>query len=160
MEIPALGGVQAATGAITGGGNDIMGQDDFLLLLVTQLSNQDPLNPMDGQEFAAQLAQFSSLEQLINLNEGVGHNAQLSSLLAQGVNSGVAAGLIGQEIEANGNGIEFNGSDVPLFYELGDDAANVTIEIKDELGAVVRTIELTDVTEGEHELVWDGKNFS
>ena len=52
-----------------------MGKDDFLQLLVTQLQNQDPLSPMDSTGFTAQLAQFSSLEELQNINEtlsGVG----------------------------------------------------------------------------------------
>ena len=52
-------------------GNDIMGKEDFLTLLVAQLQNQDPLNPDDPTEFTAQLAQFSSLEQLFNLNESM-----------------------------------------------------------------------------------------
>lgn len=48
-----------------------LGKEDFLTLLTTQLQYQDPLNPQDSSEFVAQLAQFSSLEQLININEGV-----------------------------------------------------------------------------------------
>lgn len=51
--------------------DDIMGKEDFLTLLVTQLQNQDPLNPDDPTEFTAQLAQFSSLEQLFNINESM-----------------------------------------------------------------------------------------
>ncbi|HTR98266.1 MAG TPA: flagellar hook capping FlgD N-terminal domain-containing protein, partial [Bacteroidota bacterium] len=54
--------------ASTTTGNSIMGQDDFLKMLVTQLQNQDPLNPMDATQFASQLAQFTSVEQLNNIN--------------------------------------------------------------------------------------------
>jgi flagellar hook assembly protein FlgD len=49
--------------------NDALGKEEFLKLLVAQMKNQDPLNPMDGQQMAAQLAQFSSVEQLINAND-------------------------------------------------------------------------------------------
>jgi flagellar basal-body rod modification protein FlgD len=52
--------------AVPGGA---MGKDEFVKLLVAQMSNQDPLNPMDGKELAVQLAQFSNVEQLININE-------------------------------------------------------------------------------------------
>ena len=69
-----------------------MGKDEFLLLLVTQMRHQDPMNPMDGQQFAAQLAQFSSVEQLINIDRTLAASGEMNSLLAQGVNSGVAAG--------------------------------------------------------------------
>ena len=50
---------------------DALGRDAFLTMLVAQLQNQDPLNPMDGTDFSAQLAQFSQLEQLINLNDSM-----------------------------------------------------------------------------------------
>src|SRR5690625_2371676 len=52
--------------------NSALGQQEFLHLLVAQMQNQDPLNPMDGTEFASQLAQFNSVEQLIHLNQGLG----------------------------------------------------------------------------------------
>src|SRR5690625_8037480 len=67
--------------------NSEMGKEEFLRLLVTQLSNQDPLNPMDGQEFAAQLAQFTSVEQLLNIQQTLVENGQLNSMLAEGINS-------------------------------------------------------------------------
>jgi flagellar basal-body rod modification protein FlgD len=59
--------------------NDAMGKDAFLQLLVNQLRNQDPLNPVDDKEFLAQMAQFSTLEQVQNLNESF--NAGLNNLL-------------------------------------------------------------------------------
>ncbi len=63
--------------------NSSLGKDDFLKLLVAQLSNQDPLNPQDGAEFVAQLSQFSSLEQLISIREAAEESAKtLSDLIA------------------------------------------------------------------------------
>ena len=54
--------------AITNAAGGAMGKDQFVKLLITQMKNQDPMNPMDGKDLAAQLAQFSSVEQLININ--------------------------------------------------------------------------------------------
>ena len=71
-----------------------LGKDQFLQLFTTQLRYQDPLKPMDSTEFTAQLAQFSSLEQLTNLNTSM---TQMASLQQQ-VNNAAAAGLIGRNI--------------------------------------------------------------
>ena len=83
----------AATAATT---TTAMGKDDFLKMLIAQLKNQDPTNPQQGSEFAAQLAQFSSVEQLTNLNTTLKSQTQNSSTLfnAQAIN------LIGKEITA------------------------------------------------------------
>lgn len=78
-----------------------MDKEAFLRLLVTQLSNQDPLNPTEGAEFAAQLAQFTSVEQLTNINSALESQAEASEWLAQGMQSGVAADLIGRHITAS-----------------------------------------------------------
>lgn len=147
-----------ALGSLSQSG-DVMGREDFLLLLVTQLSNQDPLDPMDGQEFAAQLAQFSSLEQLIGIGDTLASNGELNGLLAQSINSGVAAGLIGKEVEAEGNDLFVSDGEASgIRYELGDAAVNLVIEIKNEADQVVRTIDLGARTQGEHEFNWDGKD--
>ncbi len=134
-----------------------LGREDFLLLLVTQLSNQDPLNPMDGQEFAAQLAQFSSLEQLVTMNDSILQNGEINGLLAQSINSGVASGLIGKEIEAQGNAIQVKeGSTNKLRFNLGEAASTISIEIFNEAGSKVRTIEYGQRAGGEQDYVWDG----
>ncbi|NBB75411.1 MAG: hypothetical protein GVY35_17335 [Bacteroidetes bacterium] len=70
-----------------------LGKQDFLQLLTTQLKAQDPMSPMKGQEFAAQLAQFSSLEQLLNINETLSGQSASNGLLASRLNSSMAAGL-------------------------------------------------------------------
>lgn len=142
-----------------GTGSEVLGKDEFLQLLVTQLSNQDPLNPLDGQEFAAQLAQFSTVEQLVNINDTLGVNNTNIDLLSQSTNAGIAAGLIGQTIEAEGNAVNWSGEgDVPLSFDLGAAAASVTVTILDEAGNVVRTLDVGAMGEGEQTVDWDGTN--
>lgn len=63
------GASSSASNAITNAAGGAMGKDEFVKLLITQMKNQDPMNPMDGKDLAAQLAQFSSVEQLININK-------------------------------------------------------------------------------------------
>ena len=84
--------------------SNVMGKDDFLNLLITQLQNQDPLNPTDSTEFTAQLAQFSSLEQLGNVNENL---TELKHFQAS-INNSQAVALIGKAITAK------EGSDATL----------------------------------------------
>ncbi|MFP4430582.1 MAG: flagellar hook assembly protein FlgD [Spirochaetota bacterium] len=69
-----------------------LGKDDFLSLLITQLKNQDPTSPMEDREFIAQMAQFSTLEQMTNMSNGF---AQVTNL----INSSQALGLIGKQVE-------------------------------------------------------------
>lgn len=144
---------------LTGASNTTLNRDDFLQLLVTQLSNQDPLNPMDGQEFAAQLAQFSSLEQLININESMIQSGEINGLLAQSINSGVAADLIGKTIESEGHQFYFDGSEeTTLRFELSNTATDIEVEIFNPAGQLVRTVSLSQLESGEHTINWDGKD--
>ena len=69
-----------------------LGKDDFLKLLITQLANQDPTNPMEDTQFIAQMAQFSSLEQMTNMNQAF---ERMASML----NSSKAADTIGKTVE-------------------------------------------------------------
>jgi flagellar basal-body rod modification protein FlgD len=143
--------------ATTGGGPASpaprgVGKEDFLRLLVTQLSNQNPLEPMDGTGFVTQLAQFSSLEQLAGVNE------RLESLSAAqlGMISGQAVDLVGRTVSFRGNqvGLE-EGGRATLAFDLGG-PARATITVRDAAGRVVRTIEREGLPTGRNELVWDG----
>lgn len=129
-----------------------MGKEDFLKMLVAQLKNQDPLNPMSGTDFATQLAQFSSLEQLTNLNTGITNLGlyQSSQANLQAVN------LIGKEVTAGkGNGFVADGSAAKLYYDLSKDAKEVQINIYDEVGALAETVRAYDQTEGVNNLTWN-----
>lgn len=134
----------------------VMGKDDFLSLLVAQLKNQDPLEPEDPTAFTAQLAQFSSLEQLANLNttmEGLttaqANSARLSSL-----------SLIGKDITYNGSTVTLEGKPVEIGYQLDGTASSVTLSIQDANGKTVRTIQAadTELKAGNHFITWDGKD--
>ena len=130
-------------------------RDDFMKLLIAQLQNQDPLSPMDNQQFAVQLAQFNSLEQLIGLNEKFDSLATQQGLATQ-FNS---AALIGKQVAGNGNKINLDGSGkANLHYVLGANAANVTVKVLNSDGAVVRQIAVGSQNGGAQNAIWDGKN--
>ncbi len=148
----------SAAGSLTGTGKSgAMGKDEFLRLLVTQLSNQDPLNPLQGHEFAAQLAQFSSVEQLVNIEARLGEASEMNGLVAANVNNGVAAGLIGKQIEANGNVVGLSGEGGASFdLNLESAAADVKITIRNEAGDPVQTLDLGAVGKGTRNMSWNG----
>ncbi|MFQ5705946.1 MAG: flagellar hook assembly protein FlgD [bacterium] len=148
-----------ATQNVLGGSQDILGKDDFLRILVSQLRNQDPINPIKSEEFAAQLAQFSSVEQLQNINANLENSIQTNLLLNQAINNTMATTLIGKNVKAFGNAVSLaDGESVGLHYSLSSPAENVTIQIMDSNGTVVRTVELKGQAQGEQTFEWDGKD--
>lgn len=136
-----------------------LGKEEFLRLLVTQLQNQDPLSPMDGQEFAAQLAQFTSVEQLLNIQQTLVDNGELNGLLAQGINSGVASGLIGRDVEAETQHLYWDGGGTSSAHlDLESAASTVRIALRDSEGNLIRELELGALEAGAHEIEWDGRD--
>lgn len=139
-----------------------MGKYDFLQLLVTQLKNQDPLSPMQSQEFASQLAQFSSLERLMNIDDNLKNGVNTDMLLAQTIQNTMATNFVGKEVLAYGDNIPLiSGEDkVPLSFELAGNAEKVTVEIYDENDNLVRTIKMSSLNKGRNAVDWDGKDDS
>ncbi len=122
---------------------------DFLNLLVEQLKNQDPLNPMDNQQFAVQLSQFSSLEQLISINDKVGTKDTTDSF-------GSLASYLGQEVVTNSQFVALNGRDTPsVSFNLPEDATSVQIELLDNSGNVVATQTTESLGAGRHSIALD-----
>lgn len=132
-----------------------LGKDQFLQLLVTQLKNQDPLNPMDSQAFVSQLAQFSSLEAQQNTN------TKLDSLLTyqSSIQNTIVSNLIGKEVSYSGSSVSL-ATTADISYTPSADATNVTLTISDSSGATVRTVTLGEQTSGEKTYTWDGKDAS
>lgn len=138
--------------------NSILGKDDFLKMLVMQLRYQDPLNPMKGTEFAAQLAQFSSVEQLHNINSSLLNSLDTNAVMAQSINNALAAAFVGKQVRASGNEFQFEGNkEVKFGYSLADAAATASVKIFDAQGNLVRILS-GPTNKGENQLVWDGKN--
>ncbi len=126
--------------------------DQFLTLLTTQLKNQDPMDPVDTNEFTNQLVQFASVEQLIKQNE------YFEKLIAQqGIATSVAASdFKGKIVEVPGSVATLKDGEANWAYMLEEDANEITIEIKDEDGFVLQTIK-GETKKGVHELRWDGE---
>jgi flagellar basal-body rod modification protein FlgD len=97
------------TGA-TGAGSSEMGKDEFLKLLVAQLKNQDPMNPSKPEEMAAQLAQFTSVEQLININDTLAAQAASNNSMAQALNNSAAVGVLGKTVLTVGDSVDVSGT--------------------------------------------------
>jgi flagellar basal-body rod modification protein FlgD len=137
-----------------------LGKDDFLKLLVKQLQNQDPMNPLDSSQFATQLAQFSSVEQLANINTNLEASVTTNQLMAQSIGNSLASTMIGRDIKASGNTLQWNGTDEVRFgYTLGADGSKSKIRIYDSTGNVVRVMD-GGVDAGDSTVTWDGLNDS
>ena len=131
----------------------MLGKDDFLTLLITQMQHQDPLNPTDSVEYTAQLAQFSSLEQLSNVNK----NLEYLQLFQASINNAQAVSFIGKEVTALGDGIQISeGIAEACEFELSAPASGVTINIYNEAGNLVKTIEEGSMDAGRQNIAWDG----
>ena len=138
---------------------DGMGQADFLRMLVEQLKAQDPLNPMEGQEFASQLATFTSLQELQGIGATLEQSLDASLLLTATFNNTMATSLIGKVVQAEANSVTVSASGgTTLAYDLAETATDISIEILDADGNVVRTLNVTSQKEGQHEAAWDGLN--
>lgn len=136
-----------------GATSTVMGKDDFLTLLLTQLQNQDPLNPTDSTEYTAQLAQFSSLEQLSNVNA----NLEYMQLYQASINNAQAVSFIGKEIISLGNDIQVTeGQAENCRFELSAAASGVSVNIYDSAGNLVKTIEQGAMDAGRQTVAWDG----
>lgn len=126
--------------------------DDFLVLLTTQMQNQDPLSPMESTEFTNQLIGFSQVEQQINSNEKL---EQLLSLQLSTMSS-VAIGYVGMEVNFIGSEAYYNGEDpINLNYIIEDDAVVAKLNVIDGSGNVVNSIDV-DPSVGQNQVLWDG----
>jgi flagellar basal-body rod modification protein FlgD len=131
-----------------------MGKDGFLKLLANQLQNQDPTNPMDQKKFAADLAQFSQLEQLTNLNskfEKLSNNDALEM-------KSLAASFLGKEVTTKGTTINLknDGDSASIPFILEKNASKAMIRIFDQKNNLIGQIDTQALNKGSHRFTWDG----
>jgi flagellar basal-body rod modification protein FlgD len=158
--LSSLSGTSSTQTNNTGGVSGSDNEQRFLKLLVTQLNNQDPLNPMQNAELTSQLAQMSTVSGIEKLN------STLSGLVSQTGSNQVlqAASLIGYNVLSPGNQIATTApkdgeepATVPFAVQLPGTAGDVQIKIVDAAGRTVRTLEVGSMAEGVNAVAWDGK---
>ncbi len=149
--------IQGASGQTTvvKGPDQTLGQDQFLNLLVAQLKNQDPLNPVDNSQMMAQLAQFSQLEQTKQMA-----TAMTTFIKQQGAaNATGLTALLGKHVTAQGSAFSLtSGTPSPLSFNLEAKASTVTVQVMNAAGVPVRTWKGTDQAAGIQNTLWDGKD--
>ena len=131
--------------------------ETFLSLLTSQLRNQDPLSPVDSNQFTAQLTQMAGVEQQLLPNE------LLKSLVAAqggGGGRGGAAHYIGKDATAAWSATKFADGEAGWKYEIAENAASVKLEVLDGSGNVVWSGDAPDKTTGVHDFTWDGEATS
>ena len=137
-------------------------QQTFLQLLVAQMNNQDPLNPMDSTQLTSQLAQISTVTGINNLNTNI---SQLLTQLQQSatIQSGM---LTGHNVMVAGSGLNLaanpsgSGASAVGGIDLGSAAQNVTVTVSDSSGNVVQTLNLGSMSAGFQDFSWDGSTSS
>jgi len=141
---------------LRGVGSDKMDKDAFMKLMLAQMKNQDPTNPLKSHEMAAQLAQFSQLEQLQNVNQTLDQMklAQKPTETYQSLNF-IGKGVAGDSARvhrAKGD------KDHDFTFTLPDDAKEVVIKVRNEQGDIVRQVKLANMKKGENLWSWNGKS--
>ncbi|MEZ0392298.1 MAG: flagellar hook assembly protein FlgD [Pseudobdellovibrionaceae bacterium] len=135
-------------------GSDKMDKDSFMKLMLAQMKHQDPTNPMQSHELAAQLAQFSSVEQLQNVNSTL-TRMEAGQKPTEGFQ---ALNFIGKAVSGDSAKLtRMKGDrDHDVSYSLPDDATEVSIRVRSENGDTVRTVNLKDIKKGNNKFTWNG----
>ena len=133
---------------------DDLGKEAFLNLFIAQLRHQDPLNPMENTEFLSQLSQFSSLEQLWNINETM----QRSTELNHSLHNLLMTQMIGKEAKVLADTLVLDGNSVPETVFNLSAPGNVKVRIYNDNGGLVKEVDLNFRTDGEQSFQWDGTN--
>lgn len=133
-------------------------KEQFLKLLVAQISHQDPMNPQDSDQYMQQLTQFSTVEQLMNLNQGM-DNLAVGQISA---NSQSALRFVGKDVMAAGDEVNLNGVNQPnVDYTVSDaSVGEVEVSVYDEAGEEIYTQRVPVPADGHGTFTWNGQNMN
>ena len=158
MELSSIGPNYGASAGAAGSAaaSQGTGQETFLRLLVTQLSNQDPLNPTDPTEFVSQLAEFSGLEQLVGVNPGM----EMLLVSQSAATSAQVVGMVGKSITFSGDTFAWTPGQeaAELGFTLPETSVSTQVVIRDASGEVVRTIDGGAMAAGKQVVAFDGRD--
>ena len=129
-----------------------LGQEDFLKLLMTQLQNQDPMEPMDNGEFMGQMAQFSTVEGITEMGESIDGLVSIY----QGQQMSANASMIGKKALVDGNWAQLEGGKLAGAIDLTTAANDLRVDVKSETGELMASIGLGSKMAGVQEFSWDG----
>ena len=153
--IPGVTSIDNTKTTVKMASDEAMGKDDFLKLLIAQLAAQDPLDPMGAQDFSAQLAQFSALEQMTNVNS----NLEIIQKLETALQNTSSVNLIGKTVESHGNAFNHvSGASDVLAFSLDRNAESIRIDIYDSSGKQVDLVKLGNQGQGKNTVSWDGND--
>jgi len=145
----------SSTSTISTTHSTTLDQSDFITILLAQLQYQDPNNPMDDKEMAAQLVQYSSLQMLTNINDS------LTTLVTNSSDDNITTGVnyIGKSIKSTGYNLTVKDKTVStLYYSLGESVTDATANIYDSDGDIIQSVSLGSKSSGDYTFVWDGKD--
>ena len=149
---PGLEAVLPTSSQETQKKEDPLGRDAFLKMLLAQLKHQDPLNPMEGTDFSAQLAQFAGLEQMFNMND---HLETIStSLVSDGANN--VLDYIGKEVMCENDTLKLSKGVMSDGVFTLEEPAELMITIFDDMGREVTTLYPGQLDAGTHQIDWHG----
>lgn len=149
--LQSVGSGFAQNGTQTATANKQLDMNAFLRMFTTQLKYQDPTNPLESYELAAQLAQFSSVEKLNEINT----NIQAEQALLSSVNNAQMVDLVGKEVIGLDNSIQLKEGQLSKGYYKVGVQADVTVSIYDDKDQLVRTMKVGKVEPGQYEVNWD-----
>ncbi|MFQ5773253.1 MAG: flagellar hook assembly protein FlgD [Kiloniellaceae bacterium] len=152
MEINGVAFKEPTTGGSNAGQSLAGTFDTFLTLLTAQLQNQDPLDPLDSNQFTEQLVQFAGVEQSITTNKKLDQLVQLQT--SNQLNGAVS--YIGRTVEVVSDQLLLDDGAATISYGLDGNAAQTIVNIVDETGRMVRTVN-GETAAGRHEFKWDGR---
>lgn len=154
---PAVNGTTPPADQISSRTEQTLNRADFMKLLMTQMRYQDPMSPMGNEELASQMAQFSSLQELQGIGSALEQSIQANLLMTQSFNNTMAASLIGKFVTAESNQFQLESSGgARVTYRLPSAATELSLEIRDAQGALVRTLNVNPQEAGDHAVNWDG----
>lgn len=128
-------------------------QADFMTLLIAQMKNQDPTNPMDNNQMAAQMAQLNMVSGINKMNDtltGLSSNQQIS-------NSMQATALIGHQVMVTSNKLQLTGGKSQMAMDLSQNADNVVVNISDSQGTIISTVNIGSKAAGIQNISWNGQ---